>query len=81
MEIVDSREIGLEFLNSVGSYFLNIEITLAIFSSSGKMPVFNTWLIIKVSGLIIVGSIILINLEEIPSSPQLFLREGFVSSS
>ena len=46
------------------------------------MPVFNTWLISKVSGLIIAGSIILIHLEDIPSSPQLFfLRVGFVSSS
>ena len=45
------------------------------------MPVFNTWLINKVSGFIIAGSMILINFEEIPSSPQLFLREGFVSSS
>ena len=36
------------------------------------MSVFNTWLTNKVSGLIIAGSIILINLEEIPSSPQLF---------
>ena len=50
---------------------------MAIFNSSGKMPVFNTWLINKVSGLIIAGSIILINLEEIPSSPQPFLREGW----
>ena len=50
---------------------------MAIFNSSGKMPVFNTWLINKVSGLIIAGSIILINLEEIPSSPQLILREGW----
>ena len=46
---------------------------MAIFNSSGKMPVFNTWLINKVSGLIIAGSMILINFEEIPSSPQLFL--------
>ena len=58
----------------MGSAFLNIVITLAIFSSSGKIPVFNTWLINKVSGLIIAGSIILINLEEIPSSPQLFFE-------
>ena len=35
---------------------------------------FNTWLISKVSGLIIAGSIILINLDEIPSSPQLFFE-------
>ena len=53
MEIVDSREIGLYFLSSVGSSFLNIVITLAIFNSSGKLPVFNIWLISKVSGLII----------------------------
>ncbi len=54
--------------------FLNRGITLAIFNSSGKMHMFNTWLINKVSGLIIAGSIILINLEEIPSSPQLFFE-------
>ena len=65
----------------MGSSFLNIGITSAIFNSSGKMHVFNPWLISKVSGLIIAGSIILSNLDEIPSSPQLFLREGFVSSS
>ena len=78
LEIVDSREIGLEVLSSVGSSFLNIGINLAIFNSSGKKPVFNIWLISKVSGLIIAGSIILINLDEIPSSPQLFLREPFL---
>ena len=65
----------------MGSSFLNIGITLAIFNSSGKMPVLNTWLISKVSGLIIAGSIILINLDEIPPSPHLFFMEGFVSSS
>ena len=47
---------------------------MAIFNLSGKMPVFNTWLISKVVGLIIAGSIILINLDEIPSSPQLFFE-------
>ena len=47
---------------------------MAIFISSGKMPVFNTWLINKVSGLIIAGSIMLINLEEIPPSPHLFFE-------
>ena len=57
--------------------FLNKGITLAIFNSSGKMPVFNTWLINNVSGLIIAGSIILINLEEKPSSPQLFFEGRF----
>ena len=59
----------------MGSSFLNLGITLArnyFGNSSGKMHVFNTWLINKVSGLIIAGSITLINLEEIPSSPQLF---------
>ena len=61
----------------MGSSFLNKGITLAIFNSSGKMPVFNTWLINNVSGLIIAGSIILINLEEIPSSPQLFFEGRF----
>ena len=81
LEIVGRREIGLSFLSSLGSSFLNRGITLAILNSSWKMPVFNTWLINKVSGLIIAGSMILINFEEIPSSPQLFLREGFVSSS
>ena len=35
---------------------------------------FSTWLINKVSGLIIAGSIILLNLEEIPSSPQIFFE-------
>ena len=35
---------------------------------------FNTWLSSKVSGFIIAGSIILINLDEIPSSPQLFFE-------
>ena len=57
--------------------FLNRGITLAICNSSGKMPVFNTWLINKVSGLIIAGSMILINVEEIPSSPQLFFEGRF----
>ena len=40
LEIVDIREIGLQCLSSVESSFLNIGITLAIFNSSGKMPVF-----------------------------------------
>ena len=44
---------------------------MAIFSSSGKMPVFNTWFINIVTDLIIAGSIIYINFEEIPSNPQL----------
>ena len=35
---------------------------------------FNTWLISKVSGLIIAGSIILFNLDEMPFSPQLFFE-------
>ena len=52
-------------------------ITLAIFNSSGKMPVFNIWFINKISGLIIAGSMILINFEEIPSSPQLFFEGRF----
>ena len=38
---------------------------LAIFNSSGKIPVFNTWFINIVNDLIIAGSIIFINLEEI----------------
>ena len=59
-------------LSSVGSSFLNRGITLSIFNSSGKMPVFNTWLINYVNDLIVAGSIILINFEEIPSSTQLF---------
>ena len=54
----------------MGSSFLNIGITLAIFNSSGKMPVFNTWLISKVSGLIIAGSIILINFQYLGSTVQ-----------
>ena len=81
LEIVGRREIGLYFLSSLGSSFLNRGITLAIFNSSGKMPVFNTWLINKVRGLIIAGPMILIIVEEIPYNPQLFLRESFVSSS
>ena len=53
---------------------------MAILNSSGKMRVFNTWLINKVSGLIIVGSIILINLEEIPHcfcTDYIYLYIGF----
>ena len=45
---------------------------MAIFSSSGKIPVFNTWFVNLVNDLIITGSISLINFEEIPSNPQLF---------
>ena len=62
---------------SVGSSFLNRGITFASFNSSVKMPVFNTWLINKLSGCIIAGSMILINFEDIPSNPQLFV-EGFL---
>ena len=42
---------GLYFLNSDGSSFLKIGITLAILSLSGNMPVFITWLINRVNGL------------------------------
>ena len=45
---------------------------MAIFSSSGNIPVFNTWFINIVNDLIIAGSIIFSNFEEIPSNPQLF---------
>ena len=38
---------------------------LAIFSLSGKMPVESDWLIINVSGLVIIGSIYLRSLEEV----------------
>ncbi len=37
------------------------------------MPVFNIWLIIKVTGLINAGLIVLIVFEEMPSKPQLIL--------
>ena len=45
---------------------------MAIFSSSGKIPVFNTWFVNIVNDLIIAVSIIFINFEEIRSNPQLF---------
>ena len=45
-------------------------MNLAILSSSGRIP--NTWFINIVNDLIIAGSIIFINFEEIPSNLQLF---------
>ena len=39
LSIVDSREIGLYFVRSVGSSFLNRGITLSIYNSAGGMPV------------------------------------------
>ena len=37
LSIVDSREIGLYFVRTVGSSFLNRGITLAIYNSAGRM--------------------------------------------
>ena len=59
-------------MNNVESSFLKIGITFAILSLSGNMPVFMTWLITKVKDLMIAGSIIFSNFEEIPSNPLLF---------
>ena len=58
LEIVGRREIGLWFLNNVGSSFLKIGITFAILSLSGNMPVLMIWLISMVKDLMIAGSII-----------------------
>ncbi len=60
-------------MNSVSSSFLNIGITLAILSLSGKIPVINIWLIIIVIGFITVSLIIFSNFEDIPSKPKLIL--------
>ena len=46
---------------------------MAILSLSGNIPVFNTWLISSVSGLIITGAITFNNFDDISSYPQLFL--------
>ena len=53
------------------SYYIGI--TLAILSLSGNIPVFNTWLINRVSGLIITGAITFNNFDDISSYPQYFL--------
>ena len=45
---------------------------MAILSLSGNIPVFNTWLINGVSGLIITGTITFNNFDDISSYPQLF---------
>ena len=45
---------------------------MAILSLSGNIPVFNTWLINRVSGLIITGAITFNNFDDISSYPQLF---------
>ena len=45
---------------------------LAILSLSGNIPGFNTWLINRVSGLIITGAITFNNFDDISSYPQPF---------
>ena len=45
---------------------------MAILSLSGNRPVFNTWLIKRVSGLIITGAITFNNFDDTSSYPQLF---------
>ena len=62
---------GLTLLNSDGSSFLIIGITLAIFSLSWNMAVFITF-INRVNDLMMADSIIFNSFEEIPSKPQLF---------
>ena len=57
--------------------FLNIEITFAMLSLSGNIPVFTTWFINSVSDFIIAGSIIFNSLDEMPSKPQLFFVGRF----
>ena len=45
---------------------------MAILSLSGNIPVFNTWLINRVSGLISTCAITFNNFDDISSYPQLF---------
>ena len=49
-----------------------MELLFAILNLSGNMPAFVTWLITRVKDLMIVGSIICNNLEEMLSNPILF---------
>ena len=52
---------------------------MAILSLSGNIPVFNTWLNSRVSGLIITGAITFNNFDDISSYPQLFfVRRLFI---
>ena len=68
----------LKCLNSDGSSFLKIGITLAIFSLSKNMPVFINLFINRFNDLRMADSIIFNSFEEIPSQPQLFLLERFL---
>ena len=53
---------------------------MAILSLSGNIPVFNTWLINIVSGLIITGAITFNNFDDISSYPQIFFCREIVYS-
>ena len=53
---------------------------MAILSLSGNIPVCNTWLISRVSGLIINGAITFNNFDDISSYPQLFFCREIVYS-
>ena len=57
------------------SSFLYKGITLAIFNLSGNIPVHSDWLIMWARGAAITGLIIFNSLEDMPSTPQLFLTE------
>ena len=70
LEIVGRRGIGLSFMKNVGPSFLKIGMTFTILSLTGNTHVFMTWLIIK--DLMIAGSIIFKNFEEMLSNPLLF---------
>ena len=60
------------FLNSDGSPFLKIGITLTSLSLSVNMPVFITWFINMVNDLMMASSIIFNSFEEMPSQRKLF---------
>ena len=55
---------GVLFLNSDGSSFLKIGITLAMLSLSGNMPVFITCCINRINDLMMAGSIIFNSLRQ-----------------
>ena len=76
--MVGMSEMGLKCLNSDRSSFLKIGITLAILNLSRNMPVFFNWINNRVNDLMMAGSIIFNNFEEIPSQPQVFLLESFL---
>ncbi len=67
----------IKFLAFATASFLCIGDILAIFSLSGKIPVFNIWFIIIIKGFINASLIVFINFVDKPSRPKLVFGAFF----